>query len=137
VDAIDATMRIATSGMRAQSLRLRVVSENVANANSTGSTPGADPYRRKTVSFQSVLDRKIGAEVVGRGRIGTDRSDFRLNYDPAHPAADDRGYVKMPNVNTLIEMADMREAARGYEANVTVIEQAKAMASRTIDLLRD
>jgi len=137
VDPIDATMKIATSGMKAQSMRLRVVSENVANAASTGNAPGADPYRRKTVTFQNVLDRKLGAEVVGRGKIGTDKSEFRLTYDPSHPAADGRGYVKMPNVNTVIEMADMREASRGYEANVTVIEQAKAMSSRTLDLLRD
>lgn len=137
MDPIDATMKIATSGMKAQSLRLRVVSENVANAASTGNAPGADPYRRKTVTFQGVLDRKIGAEVVGRGKVGTDKSEFRLTYDPSHPAADQRGYVKMPNVNSVIEMADMREASRSYEANVTVIEQAKAMSARTLDLIRD
>jgi len=137
MDPIDATMRIATSGMKAQSMRLRVVSENVANVASTGNSPGADAYRRKTVTFGSVLDRKLGAELVGKGKIGTDQSQFRLSYDPSHPAADERGYVKLPNVNSVIEMADMREATRGYEANVTVIEQAKAMSARTIDLLRD
>jgi len=137
MDPIDATMRIATSGMKAQSLRLRVVSENVANVASTGNAPGADAYRRKTVTFGAVLDRKLGAELVGKGKIGTDQSQFRLTYDPSHPAADQRGYVKLPNVNSVIEMADMREATRGYEANVSVIEQAKSMSARTIDLLRD
>lgn len=135
-DAISSALRIASSGLEAQSTRLRIVTENVANARSTGETPGADPYRRKTVSFASEIDRLTGAEIVRVQDIGLDRSAFRLEHDPGNPAADADGYVKMPNVSPLIEMADMREANRGYEANLQVIKQARELINLTIDLMR-
>ena len=115
---------------------MRVVSENLANAQSTGTTPGSDAYRRKTITFDNELDRVSGATMVRIAGIGTDRSDFRVEHNPSHPAADEAGYVKLPNVNMLVEMADMREASRSYEANLQVIKQAREMVSMTIDLLR-
>ncbi len=136
IDPIDATMKIAASGLNAQSQRLRVVSENIANANSTGETAGADPYRRKTIAFDSVLDRTISASLVEVRKIGSDTSPFRVEYDPGNPAADENGNVKLPNVNMLIEMADMRETNRSYEANLKMMTQARTLAMRTIDLLR-
>lgn len=136
MDALKSVMHVAGSGMRAQSERLRVISENVANADSTAETPGGDPYRRKTVSFQTVLDRQTGAERVEVARVGRDPSKFDLKYDPTHPAADGRGYVKMPNVSTLTEMADMREASRAYQANMTLMENGISMIAKTTDLLR-
>ncbi|GGY50843.1 flagellar basal body rod protein FlgC [Parvularcula lutaonensis] len=135
MDAISATMKIAASGLEAQSLRVRMVSENIANANSLGSAPGADPYRRKTIVFEPTFDRHLGADVVGVKKIGTDPGDFKLSYDPSHPAANADGYVKVPNVNPLIEMTDMREATRSYDANLNVIEQARGMAMATLALL--
>lgn len=135
MDAISATMKIAASGLEAQSLRVRMVSENIANANSLGSAPGADPYRRKTIVFEPKFDRVLGAEIVNVKKIGTDPGDFSLSYDPSHPAADAKGYVKVPNVNPLIEMTDMREATRSYDANLNIIEQARGMAMSTIALL--
>ncbi|MEM9809757.1 MAG: flagellar basal body rod protein FlgC [Pseudomonadota bacterium] len=135
MDAISAAMKIAGSGLEAQSLRVRMVSENVANATSLGSAPGADPYRRKTIVFQNAFDRALGANMVEVKRIGVDPGAFALSYDPAHPAANADGYVKMPNVNPLIEMTDMREATRSYEANLSMIEQARGMAMSTIALL--
>lgn len=136
MDAIEASMRIAASGLEAQSLRMRVVAENIANADSTAASAGADPYRRKTVVFENVLDRSIGARLVDIKRVGVDRTEFTSVYDPGHPAADDRGYVKQPNVNGLIEMMDMREASRSYEANLNVIEQARSIMMRTIGLIQ-
>ncbi len=130
------SMIIAASGMRAQSDRLRIVSENIANADATGSTPGADPYRRKTVTFENVLDREMGVSTVKVTKRGFDMSAFNKKYDPTHPAADEQGYVLKPNVNTIVEMMDMREARRGYEANLNVIEVSKAMLARTLDLLK-
>lgn len=130
------TMDISASGMKAQSDRLRVVSENIANAESVGTRPGEMPYRRKTISFDNHLDREIGAELVKTKKIGTDRSDFHRKYDPTHPAADNDGYVLYPNVNPIMEMMDMREARRGYEANLNVIEASKSMLSQSINLLR-
>lgn len=135
MDAISATMKIAASGLEAQSLRVRMVSENIANAQSLGSAPGADPYRRKTIVFEPKFDRMLGAEVVGVKKIGTDPGEFRLSYDPSHPAADAKGYVKVPNVNPLIEMTDMREATRSYDANLNMIEQARGMAMATLALI--
>src|SRR5919108_5693671 len=108
-------MKIAGSGLEAQSTRLRIVSENIANARSTGDTPGAEPYRRKTISFAAEVDRASGASLVEIQRLGTDDSNFNIEFDPGNPAADEKGMVKMPNVNVLIEMADMREANRAYE----------------------
>lgn len=130
------TMDISASGMKAQSDRLRIVSENIANAESVGTRPGEAPYRRKTISFDNHLDREIGAELVKTKKIGTDRSDFHRKYDPTHPAADNDGYVLYPNVNPIMEMMDMREARRGYEANLNVIEASKSMLSQSINLLR-
>lgn len=130
------TMKISASGMKAQSDRLRVVSENIANAESVGTHPGEQPYRRKTISFKNHLDRESGAELVSTKKIGTDKSDFLQKYDPNHPAANADGYVLYPNVNPIMEMMDMREARRGYEANLNVIESSKAMLSQAINLLR-
>lgn len=135
-DSLMSSIAIASSGLKAQSMRMRVVAENVANANSTASTPGGDPYRRKTITFEAELDRSLGASLVEVKSIGVDRSSFKQVYDPSHPAADEDGYVKMPNVSTLIEMADMREATRAYEANLNMIEQARSMLMRTTDLIR-
>lgn len=129
-------MQISASGMRAQGERLKVISENLANSDSLGKTPGSDPYRRKVVSFKSELDRAMGANLVKAQKPQQDRSDFELKYDPGHPSANADGYVKMPNVKSVIEMADMREAQRTYEANLNVIDSAKAMLNRTVDLLR-
>lgn len=117
-------------------MRLRVISENLANIESTGRTPGAEPYRRKLVTFEQALDQATGAETVQTGRVLHDTRPFRLEMRPGHPAADAAGYVRLPNVNMIVEMADMREASRSYEANLQVIRQAREMTSMTIDLLR-
>ena len=130
------TMAIAASGLRAQASRMRVISENIANADSTPMKPGSDPYRRKLLSFRSEVDRALGARVVGLGGVRTDGSEFRLKYEPGHPAADVNGNVKYPNVNPLIEMTDMREAQRSYEANINVIGATRRMIQRTIDILK-
>jgi flagellar basal-body rod protein FlgC len=136
IDPLLAASRLASAGLEAQSLRMRVVSENLANAQSTGDAPGADPYSRKTVTFKAELDRAVGAASVRVRDIDTDKTPFRVEYDPSNPAADQSGNVKLPNVNALIEMADMREANRSYEANLQVIKQARAMVASVIDLLR-
>ncbi len=136
MDPLVAALKVAASGMGAQSERLRVVSENLANAQSTGNAPGADPYQRKTITFAAELDRSTGANMVEVAKVGRDTTDFPLEYLPGHEAADAQGYVKMPNVNVLLEMADMREANRGYEANLQVIKQARDLISMTIDLMR-
>lgn len=128
--------RIASAGMKAQASRLRVISENLANADSVGKTPGSDPYRRKTITFKSALDREAGVDVVKVNRVGVDHSELDRRYEPGNPAADADGYVKRPNVNPLIELTDMREAQRTYEANLNVINASKDMVKRTIDLLR-
>jgi flagellar basal-body rod protein FlgC len=127
---------IAAAGMRAQGERLRVISENLANADSVSEKPGGDPYRRKTISFKNALDKELGIDTVQVKKIGQDQSDFRKKYDPGNPAADKSGYVTLPNVNTLIELTDMREAERSYEANLKTIESARTMLQRTIDILR-
>jgi flagellar basal-body rod protein FlgC len=130
------SMSVAASGLQAQGTRLRVISENLANAASTAEVPGGDPYRRKVVTFADELDRATGVSEVKVKRVGTDPAPFREIYEPSHPAADANGHVKLPNVNTLIELADMREAQRSYEANLQMIDQARTMLLRTIDLLR-
>lgn len=135
MDPISATMRVAASGLQAQSLRVRMTAENIANANSMAASPGADPYQRKTIVFESKFDRALGADLVNIKRIGTDPSPFKQVYNPSHPSADADGYMKTPNVNTLIEMSDMREASRSYDANLKVIEQARSMAANTLSLL--
>ncbi|HVJ41519.1 MAG TPA: flagellar basal body rod protein FlgC [Dongiaceae bacterium] len=127
---------IAAAGMRAQGERLRVISENLANADSVGERQGADPYRRKTISFKNTLDKELGIDTVQVAKVGQDQSDFRKKYDPGNPAADQNGYVSLPNVNTLIELTDMREAERSYEANLKTIEAARTMLQRTVDILR-
>jgi flagellar basal-body rod protein FlgC len=130
------SLAVAASGLRAQAGRMRVISENIANSNSTAQTAGGDPYRRRIPTFASQLDRALDARVVTVGRIQTDRSEFQSKYQPGHPAADARGYVKYPNVNSVIEMADMRDAQRSYEANVNVIGATRRMIQRTLDILR-
>jgi flagellar basal-body rod protein FlgC len=130
------SLMISAAGMRAQGQRLRVVAENLANADSVSEVPGGDPYRRKTITFKNQLDRELGMETVQVSKVGVDPSDFRMKYDPGNPAADAKGYVRLPNVNSLIEMTDMREAQRSYEANLRAIEVARTMLQRTIDLIR-
>ncbi|HEX8446709.1 MAG TPA: flagellar basal body rod protein FlgC [Sphingomonas sp.] len=133
---LDNAVRVSSSGLRAQSLRMRVIAENLANADSVAQMPGGDPYRRKVPSFRSEVDRVTGASSVKIDRIDNDRSDFTRVYQPGHPSADAKGYVLMPNVNTLIESADMKAAQRSYEANLNAIEAAKTLTMRTIDLLK-
>jgi flagellar basal-body rod protein FlgC len=135
-DPMQVAMKVAASGLEAQSRRMLVVSENLANASSTGDTPGANPYTRKTVSFESALDDASGAQLVKVDQVEFDRKPYRVEYDPGHPAADANGNVKMPNVDMLVELADMRESNRTYEANLQVVKQARSMISMTIDLLR-
>lgn len=130
------SMLIAASGMRAQAERMRVIAENLANASSAAASPGEDPYRRQMPVFKNELDRVTGVSAVKVKGVVTDTSDFREQYMPGHPAADERGYVKMPNVNSLVEMMDMREAQRAYEANLSVIDNTRTMMARTVDLLK-
>jgi flagellar basal-body rod protein FlgC len=127
---------IATSGLRAQAGRMRVISENIANADSTAATAGGDPYRRKVPTFSSELDRTLDARVVSLGRIRPDTSGFRIKHEPGNPAADAAGNVKYPNVNTMVEMTDMRDAQRSYEANLNVISATRKMLQRTLDILK-
>lgn len=127
---------IAAAGMRAQSERVRVVAENIANANSVALTPDGEPYRRKTVAFANELDRELGVELVKVARIGRDSSPFILRFEPGHPAANADGYVEYPNVNPLVEMMDLREAQRSYQASLKVLETTRALAGRLLDLLR-
>ena len=129
-------LNISAHGLKAQGTRLRVISENVANSDSTAQSPGGEPYRRKVVTFESELDRALGTETVRVGGITPDRSDFGRRFDPGHPAADGKGYILTPNVNALLEMADMREAQRSYEANLKVIQSSRSMLQQTIDILR-
>ncbi len=136
-DPLQATLRIAGSGLEAQSVRLRVISENIANAQSTGETPGADPYTRQTISFDSVLDRSLGVPLVRIKTIGQDDTPFKVEHDPGNPAADAGGFVKMPNVDVLTELADMREANRTYEANLQVAKQSAELLGQTVSLLKD
>ena len=133
---LDKALGIAASAMDAQTTRLRVIAENLANQDSTGSAPGADPYRRKTVTFETRLDQQLGAETVHVKQVGTDRSEFPQRYDPSNPAANADGYVKLPNVNSLVEVMDMREAERSYNANLAVMQSSRSMLSRTIELLK-
>ena len=127
---------IAGAGMRAQGDRLRVVAQNIANVDSTATSPGADPYRRKTITFRNVLDRELGINKIITSSYGTDKSQFKKKYEPGHPAADAQGYVLYPNVESVIELVDMREAQRNYEANLNVIDVSKSMISQTLALLK-
>lgn len=133
---LEKAMATSASGMRVQSARMRLIAENIANANSAATRPGSDPYRRKVMTFAQALDNATGARTVKVNEVITDPSPFREKYDPGNPAANGQGYVKLPNVNSLIEMTDMKEAQRSFQANLTVIETAKHMISRTVDLLR-
>jgi len=135
VDIIKA-MKISAAGMKAQGTRLRTIAENLANADSLPKAPGEEPYRRKVVTFKNELDRNLGAELVKVDRITSVKTDFKKRFDPTHPAADKNGYVDIPNVNSLVEMMDMREAQRSYEANLSVIEVSKGMLQGTIGLLQ-
>jgi flagellar basal-body rod protein FlgC len=130
------TLTIAASGLRAQAGRMRIISENIANADSTPQSPGADPYRRKVPTFRSELDRTLDTQLIELGKVQTDSSAFRVKYEPGHPAADINGNVKYPNVNPLVEMTDMRDAQRSYEANINVISATRRMIQRTIDILK-
>lgn len=136
MDDLTLSKTIASSGMKAQAMRLRIISENLANADSLAKTPGGMPYRRKTVTFRNELDKATGAELVKVGRVSRDRSQLERKYDPNHVAADADGYVLLPNVNPLIETMDMREAQRTYDANVNVISVSKDMMAKTLDLIR-
>lgn len=130
----DAAMSVAASGMRAQQARMRIIAENLANASSTARTAGGDPYRRQVPVFEPrAVD---GGEGVSMSKVQPDQAAFRSTYDPGHPAADPQGYVKLPNVDPLIEALDMKDAQRAYEANLNVIETARAMEMRTLDLLK-
>ena len=133
---ISKAIAISASGMDAQTARLRVIAENLANQDSTGSTPAAEPYRRKTITFEDRLDKEMGVDTVRVKKVGVDKSDLPKRYDPSHPAADSEGYVRTPNVNSFVEIMDMREAQRGYSANLNVMEVTRTMLTRTIELLK-
>lgn len=130
------SLKIAATGLHAQTARMRIIAENLANADSAGKTPGDDPYRRKIPTFKAVMDKEIGGETVQIGRIAFDQSDFSTRYEPGHPAADADGYVKYPNVNSLIETMDMRQAQRSYEANLNVVTVTRQMLGSTLDVLK-
>ena len=130
------SMSVAASGMRAQTERMKIISENIANASSTATSKGGDPYRRKIATITPSFDRELGATLVNAGKPMNDKSDFRNQYDPGNPNADAQGYVKLPNVDPLIEALDMRDAQRAYEANLNVIDTARSMEMRTLDLLK-
>jgi flagellar basal-body rod protein FlgC len=133
---LESSLAIAGAGMKVQSSRMRVTAENLANADSTATTKGGDPYRRKTISFGEAFDRARQLDLVEVRRYGTDPAEFRTEYKPGHPAADANGYVQLPNVEPLVEMMDMREAQRSYEANLRIIDVSKKLVARTVDLLR-
>ena len=130
------SLKIAATGMHAQTARMRVIAENLANADSAGKTPEEDPYRRRIPTFKAVMNEEVGGRTVEIGRLAYDMSDFATRFEPGHPAADARGYVRYPNVNSLIETMDMREAQRTYEANLNVVTVTRQMLGRTIDILR-
>ena len=134
--SLENSIGVSAAGLRAQSLRMRVIAENLANASSVADTPGGDPYRRKVPTFKAAMDRENGTTTVEITGIAADRSDFKRVHQPGNPAADADGYVKMPNVNSLVESADMKSAQRSYEANLNAIEAARSLTMRTIDLLK-
>ncbi len=133
---LDKALAISASGMSAQGTRLRVIAENLANQDTTGAAPGANPYQRKTITFADRMDSAAGTQLVEVAGIGVDPSAFPLRYNPSNPAANPQGYVKLPNVNSFVEMMDMREAERSYDANVSVMQATRSMLTRTIDLLK-
>ena len=130
------SMSVAASGLRAQSDRMKIIAENIANANSTSATPGGDPYRRKIATVTQNFDSELGATLVNPGKPLTDKTDFKSQYDPGNPNADAQGYVKLPNVDSLVEIMDMRDAQRSYEADLTVMQSSKQMMASTVDLLK-
>ena len=130
------SLQVAASGLHAQLGRMRVITENIANADSTATTAGGDPYRRKIVTFSSVLDSQLGAQIVKLGRVQPDNSDFRIKHEPGNPAADANGDVKYPNVNTLVELTDLRDAQQSYQSDLNVITATRRMLQRTIDILK-
>ncbi|MCA3563915.1 MAG: flagellar basal body rod protein FlgC [Methylocystis sp.] len=130
------SIQVAVSGLKAQSGRMRVISENIANADSLPQNPNADPYRRKVPTFERRFDRELEAETVRMGKISRDQSTFKTRFEPGHPAADRQGYVKLPNVSSTIESMDLREAQRSYEANLNVVSSTRRMIQRTLELLR-
>ena len=136
MDDLFKTMRISASGMQAQGTRLRVISENIANVNSLPTRLGEEPYQRKVTIFKNRLDKELGANTVNVHKVRPDKSEFKLRFDPNHPAADANGYVKTPNINSLIEMMDLKQAQRSYEANLNVIKTSKEMLGNTLGLLR-
>ncbi len=136
MDSLVSSIKIAGSGMDAQTRRIQVVAENIANANSTAKVAGGDPYQRKIINFVEELDRKTGANLVKTTEVTRDSSPFQTEFDPGSPYADASGFVKLPNVNAIVEMADMREANRSYEANLQVIKQVRDLISMSVDLLR-
>jgi len=136
-DALKASLRIAGSGIESQSLRLRIISENIANAQSTANVSGGDPYTRQTITFEDALDRATGVSLVKVKEIGRDSAPYRVEQDPGNPAANDKGFVKLPNVDVLVELADLREANRSYEANLQVAKQSSDLMNQTVGLLKD
>jgi flagellar basal-body rod protein FlgC len=129
-------LEISARGMDAQTTRLRVIAENLANQDTIGSTPGKDPFRRRTVIFDNDIDRASGASMIKVKKVATDQSPFPVRYDPSHPAADANGYVRTPNINSFVEVMDMREAQRTYDANLTMLQTTRGLLSRTIDMLK-
>ena len=136
MDDLEKSTNVAISGLKAQAERLRVISENLANADSTAQTPDGQPYRRKVITFKNVFDRVNGINQVEVNRVKQDQSDPQRRYDPKNPAADREGYVLTPNINPMIEIMDMREAQRSYEANLNVVNTSRALLSQTVQLLR-
>jgi flagellar basal-body rod protein FlgC len=130
------SMAVAASGMRAQTERMKIIAENIANANSTSPTKGGDPYRRKIATLAPTFDSELGATLVNSGKALPDKSEFRTQYDPGNPNADGQGYVKLPNVDSLVEIMDMRDAQRSYEADLTMMQTSKQMMASTVDLLK-
>lgn len=135
MDLID-SVHISSAGLGAQSARLKIIAQNIANAESVGTRAGAEPYRRQTISFKEVMDKETGARLVQPQKVSKDTSSFSRRYEPSNPEADENGYVLYPNVNSMVEMVDMREARRGYEANLNVIEASKSMFNDTLNLIR-
>lgn len=136
MDELQQSAKIATSGLKAQTERLRTIAQNMANADSIAERQGEDPYRRRIVSFRNVVDREIGAALVKTGRVSEDMTPFNRKYDPGNPAADDKGYVLAPNINPMVELMDMREAQRSYEANLNVVSLTRKMTQSTIEMLK-
>jgi flagellar basal-body rod protein FlgC len=130
------SIAVAASGLKAQSGRMRIIAENIANSDSTAPSPGGEPYRRKIATFKNEMDKELGVPLVGLGRVQNDPSEFRIKHEPGHPNADENGNVKYPNVNALVEMTDLREAQRSYEANINVISDSRRMIQRTLDILK-